>query len=67
MHKKDVLFAFYFLVLFSSLLTLLIHRKASEVLDVREFSSDYPDLLSEMPRYLCPIETFYLFFFTLQI
>ena len=25
-------------------------------------ASNYPELFSEMPRYCCPVKTFYLFF-----
>ena len=49
---KIILFLFIFI--FISIFILLICRKETEALTHRV--SNYPDLLSEMPRYCCPLK-----------
>ena len=54
------LFQFIYLFILSLYFILLTGRKATEMLIHR--TSNYPDLLFQMPKYCCPVEIFYLFF-----
>ena len=40
----------------------LTHRKLSKALYIKQLSSYYIDLLSDIPRYCCPVEIFILSF-----
>ena len=49
--KESILLLYYFII---SIFILLARTKATEALTYRV--SNYPNLLSEMPRYCCPLE-----------
>ena len=55
-HNSNMdMLKFHFIFLF----IFLIYSKASEALFIEQLSSNYPDLLPEMPSYCCPVEIFY--------
>ena len=51
----------FFIFVFLSLFILLTRKKLPEALDFEQFSSDRPNLLSEMPRYCCRLKFFIWF------